>query len=71
MAKWVVWAWNGGPRVAGDESRGALFYVEAETRADAAVLVEGMDLQADLKPGHRARVSNQPTTDTRTLPRRP
>jgi hypothetical protein len=71
MAKWVVWAWSGGPRQPGDEARGALFYVEADTRADAAELVEGMDLSAELKPGQRAKVSNQPTTDTRNLKRRP
>jgi hypothetical protein len=55
----------------GEERRGALFYVEAELRAEAVELVEGMDLTADLKPGQRARVSNQPTTDTRDLKRRP
>jgi len=48
-----------------------LFYGEAETRGEAAELVEGMDLTADLKPGQRARVSNQPVTDTRGLTRRP
>ena len=71
MPKWVVWASSGGPRVPGDERRGAMFYVEADTRADAVELVEGMDLSAELKPGQRARVSNQPTDDTRTLERRP
>jgi hypothetical protein len=71
MAKWIVWAANDGPRQPGDEWRGALFYVEAELRADAVELVEGMDLTADLKPGQRVRVSNQPTTDTRALKRRP
>ena len=71
MAKWVVWASSGGPRESDDEKRGALFYVEADTRADAAELVEGMDLADHLKPGQRAKVSNQPTTDTRALKRRP
>lgn len=71
MAKWIVWASSGGPRVIGDEKRGALFYVEAESRADAAVPVEGMNLETDLKPGQPARVSNQPTTGTRALKRRP
>jgi hypothetical protein len=71
MAKWIVWATSGGPRQPGDERRGALFYVEAELRADAVELVEGMDLSADLKPGQRAKVSNQPATDTRDLKRRP
>jgi hypothetical protein len=71
MAKWIVWAWNGGPRQPDDERRGALFYVEADTRADAAELVEGMDLAGDLAPGQRAKVSNQPTDDTRALKRRP
>jgi hypothetical protein len=71
MAKWIVWAASSGPRQPGDEQRGALFYVEAELRADAVELVEGMDLAADLKPGQRAKVSNQPTTDTRALRLRP
>ena len=71
MPKWIVWAANSGPRVPDDEKRGALFYVEAETRGEAAELVEGMDLTADLKPGQRARVSNQPTNDTRNLKQRP
>jgi hypothetical protein len=71
MAKWVVWAWNGGPRAPDDERRGALFYVEAETRGEAAELVEGMDLAALLKPGQKARVANQPAADTRNLERRP
>ena len=70
MAKWIVWAWNGGPRRADDERRGALFYVEADTRADAVILVEGMDLTGALGPGQRAKVSNQPTDDTRALKRR-
>lgn len=71
MAKWVVWAWSGGPRVSDDERRGALFYVEAETRGEAAELVESMDLTAALKPGQKARVANQPAADTRALERRP
>lgn len=71
MPKWIVWAGSGGRREPDDEKRGALFYVEAETRGEAAELVEGMDLTAELKPGQRARVSNQPTDDTRALERRP
>jgi hypothetical protein len=71
MPKWIVWASSGGSREPDDEKRGALFYVEADTRADAAELVEGLDLAADLKPGQRAKVSNQPATDTRALKRRP
>lgn len=71
MPKWVVWASSGGARGPDDERRGALFYVEADTRAEAVELVEGMDLAAELKPGQRARVSNQPTDDTRVLERRP
>jgi hypothetical protein len=70
MAKWVVWASSGGPRESDDEKR-ALFYVEADYRAAAAELVEGMDLATDLMPGQRAKVSNQPTTDTGALKRRP
>jgi hypothetical protein len=70
MAKWIVWASSGGPRRPDDEKRLALFYVEADTRADAAVLVEGMDLTSDLGPGQQAKVSNQPTDDTRALKRR-
>jgi hypothetical protein len=71
MAKWVVWASSSGPRELGDEARGALFFVEADTRGDAAELVEGMDLSADLKPGQRAKVSSQPMANTRDLKRRP
>jgi hypothetical protein len=67
MAKWVVWA-SSAPRRPDDERRGALFYVEADTRADAAILVEGMDLTSDLGPA--GEVSNQPADDTRALERR-
>jgi hypothetical protein len=71
MAKWVVWASDGGKRGPDDERLAALFYVEADDRAAAVALVEGMDLAADLRPGQRARVRNQPTTDTGALKRRP
>src|SRR5438309_2327420 len=53
MAKWVVWAYNGGPREPRDEKRGALFYVEAESRADAGGTVEGLGRASDVKPRQR------------------